>query len=104
MVVSHPYPSSLPHPRLQLSLSGEGLGDIERNPMLHDVIISPAQLVGHCSEPNHAMALGFLSLIKTLDPGTEPDGEVGRFDKRPGQILIAVLGIALPLFLPLLIF
>ena len=60
--------------------------------------------MGHRFERYHAMAFGFLSLIKTLDPGTEPDGEVGRFDKRPGQILIAVLGIALPLFLPLLIF
>jgi transposase len=72
------------HPSLQRSLSGKGLGDIERNSILHDVITSPAQLVGHRFDRYHAMALGFLSLIKTVDPGTEPNGEVGRFDKRPG--------------------
>jgi hypothetical protein len=73
-------------------LSGEGLGDIERNSVLHDVIPSAAQLVGHRFDRYHAMALGFLSLTETVDRGTEPYGEVGRFDKCPSHV--AVLGIA----------
>jgi hypothetical protein len=45
VVVNQPYASSLPHPSLQRSLSGEGIGDIERNSILHDVNnTSPAQL------------------------------------------------------------
>jgi hypothetical protein len=84
VVVNQPLGKLTAQPSLQRSLSGKGLGDIERNSILHDVITSPAQLVGHRFDRYHAMALGFLSLIETVDPGTEPDGEVGRFDKRPG--------------------
>jgi hypothetical protein len=51
--------------------------------------------VRHRFERHHAVTLGFLSLIKTLDPRTIADGKVGRFDKRPGQILVPVLGITL---------
>jgi len=42
----------------------------------------------------HAMALGLLSLIEAFNPRIVSDREVGRFDKRPSQILVAVLGIA----------
>jgi len=43
-----------------------------------------------------SVALGFLSLVKALNPGTKPDGKVGRFHKGPGQILIAVFSVAAP--------
>ena len=53
----------------------------------------------HRFDGHHPLGLGLLSLIETLDLGVEPDGEVGRFDKCPGQILVAVLGVALAFFL-----
>ena len=58
----------------------------------------------HRFDRHHHLGLRLLSLIETLNLGVEPDGEVGRFDKRPGQILVPVLGVAWPFFLPLLIF
>ena len=53
----------------------------------------------HRFERHDHLGLGLLSLIETLNLGVVPDGEVGGFDKRPGQILIAVLGIAFAFFL-----
>ena len=53
----------------------------------------------HCFERHDNLGLGLLSLIETFNLGVVPDGEVGRFDKRPGQILVAVFGVALALFL-----
>ena len=58
--------------------------------------------MGHGLERHHAMALGFLSLVRTLDPGTIADREVGRFDIRPGQIFVAVRSIALTFVRPVL--
>ena len=52
-----------------------------------------------CFERHYPMALGFLSVIKALDPRTITDGEVGRLDKGSSQILVAVLSIALAFFL-----
>ena len=43
---------------------------------------------------HHAVTLGFLSLIETLNPRLIADCKVGRFHKRPGQILIPVLSVA----------
>ena len=60
----------------------------------HDVVTGPAQLVRYRFDRYHAMALGLLSLIEAFDPCIVSDREVGCFDKRPSQILIAVLGIA----------
>ena len=77
----------------------EGFGQIKGDPIPQDVVTSPAQLVRHRLDGHHTLGLGLLSLIETLNLGVEPDGEVGRFDKCPGQILIAVLGVALALFL-----
>ena len=62
--------------------------------IFHDVVTGAAQLVRHRFDRQHTMALGLLSLIEAFDPGTIADGEVCRFDKRPGQIFVAVLGIA----------
>ena len=48
----------------------------------------------HRLDRQYTMSLGFLSLVESLNLGMKPDRKVGRFDKRPGQILVAVLGIA----------
>ena len=53
----------------------------------------------HRLERHDNLGLGLFSLIEALDLGVVAHREVGRFDKRPGQILVAVLGIALALFL-----
>ena len=44
----------------------------------------------------HAMALGLLSLIEPSDERFKANRKIGRFDKRPRQILIPVLRIAAP--------
>lgn len=53
----------------------------------------------HRFDGHHTLSLGLLSLIETLNPGVEPDRKVGRLHKRPGQILIAILGVTLAFFL-----
>jgi hypothetical protein len=40
------------------------------------------------------MALGFLFLIEAFDLRIKPNRKVGGHHKRPGQILVAVFGIA----------
>jgi hypothetical protein len=74
--------------------SAKRLSYIERHPIFDDVVTSPTQLVGHRLDSQYTMSLGFLSLVEFLNPRMKTDREVGRFDKGPGQILIAVLGIA----------
>jgi hypothetical protein len=74
--------------------SGKRLGDIEGHLVSHDVITVAAQLVRYRLDRQHTVALGLLSLIEAFDPRIVSDGKVGRFDKRPSQILIPVLGIA----------
>ena len=85
-------------------MSGKCLADIEGHLVFHNVVTGSAQLVRHRFERQYPMALGFLSLIKSLDPSTITDGEIGRLDKRPSQMLVAVLVLPWPFFLPLLIF
>ena len=48
----------------------------------------------HRLERHNPFGLRLLSLIETLNLGTKPDRKVGRFHKRPAQILIPVLGVA----------
>jgi len=55
--------------------------------------------VRHRFERHHTLGLGLLSLIEPVDRTTKPDGKVGCFDERPGQILIPVLGVALAFLL-----
>src|SRR6266498_2499893 len=81
--------------RVNLLLT-EGFGQIKGDSIPHDVIANPAQLVRHRFDGHHNLGLGLLSLIETLNLAIEPDREVSRFHKRPGQILIPVLGIAAP--------
>jgi len=51
--------------------------------------------VGHRLDGDHSMSLGLLSLIEPANERFKANGKVGRFHKRPTQILIPVLGIAL---------
>ena len=60
--------------------------------------------MSHRLDGQYTMSLGFLSLVELLNPRMKTDRKVGRFDKSPGQILVAVLGIAAAFRLPLLIF
>ena len=53
----------------------------------------------HGLERHNPLGLGLLSLVETLNLGTKPDRKVGRFHKRPAQILVAVLGVPLAFFL-----
>ena len=50
----------------------------------------------HCFDGPNRVALGFLFLIEALDTRIKADRKVGRLHKRPGQILVAVFGIAAP--------
>ena len=53
----------------------------------------------HRLDGHHTLGLSLLPLIETLNLGVEPDRRVGRLHKRPSQILIPVLGVALAFFL-----
>jgi hypothetical protein len=57
----------------------------------------PRQFVRQRLDRHHGIRPGFLALVETLGLGTETQRKVGRFDKGPGQILVAILGIALAL-------
>ena len=104
MVVNQPL-HKLTAPSQPLNLLGKRLGDIEGHLVSHDVVTGPAQLVRYRFDRHHTVALGLLSLIEAFDPRIVSDGEVGRFDKRPSQILTArILVLPLPFFLPLLDF
>jgi hypothetical protein len=48
----------------------------------------------HRFDSHNRMALRFLFLIEALDPRTKADRKIGGLHKRPGQILVAIFGIA----------
>jgi hypothetical protein len=50
--------------------------------------------VGNGFDGHDAVALGALALVVALDRRVEAHREVGRLDVGPGQILVAVLGVA----------
>jgi hypothetical protein len=51
--------------------------------------------MGHRLDRAHPLRLRFLVLIKPLNGGVRPHGEIRRFDTRPGQIRVPILGVAL---------
>lgn len=53
----------------------------------------------HRFDRHNTVGLGFLSLVKALDPGAESNREVGRLDIGPSQILVAVFSVAAAFFL-----
>src|SRR5918994_6212627 len=77
-----------------MDLLGKGLGDIKHNLIFDDVVTSPAELVRHRFDGHNRVALRFLFLIEAFDPRIKPDRKVGGLYKCPGQILVAVFGIA----------
>ena len=51
------------------------------------------QLPGHCPDRDNAVGPGFLALIKSLRQWFKSNGKMSRLGKRPGEILVARLGI-----------
>jgi hypothetical protein len=51
--------------------------------------------VSHRFDRYHGLSLGFLSLIEPTNERFIANGKIGRFHKRPTEILIAVLGVPL---------
>src|SRR5215510_1496688 len=77
-----------------MDLLGKGLGDIKRNLVFDNVVTSPAELVRHRFDRHNLVALRFLFLIEALDPRIKADRKIGGLHKRPGQILVAIFGVA----------
>ena len=77
-----------------MDLLSKGLGDIKRNLIFDNVVTSPAELVRYCFDAHNRIALRFLFLIEAFDPRIKADRKVGGLHKRPGQILVAVFGVA----------
>src|SRR5262245_13072816 len=77
-----------------MDLLGKRLGDIKWHLIFDNVVTSPAELVGHRFDSHNRMALGFLFLIEAFDSRIKADRKIGGLHKRPGQILVAVFGIA----------
>ena len=48
----------------------------------------------HCFDPHNRVTLGFLFLIEAFDLRIKADRKVSGLHKRPGQVLVAVFGIA----------
>src|SRR6266576_3494849 len=89
-----PFPAYCPVPTEKLFL-GKGPRDIERHLIAHDVVTSPRELMGHRLDGDHSLSLGLLSVIESANQRFKANGKVGRFHKRPTEILIPVLSIAL---------
>ncbi len=47
----------------------------------------------HCLERNNTLGFGAFTLVKTLDLRVIANREVSRFNKGPGQVLVAVFGV-----------
>src|ERR687895_620087 len=77
-----------------MDLSGKRLGEIKGHLIFDNVVTSSAELVCHCFDGHNGVALGFLFLIEALDLRIKADRKVGGLYKRPGQIPVAVFGIA----------
>src|SRR5205823_14332073 len=67
---------------------------IERFLFAQHVIARPGQLVRQSLGRQDAIGLAFLAFIETLGLRAVPPREVRRLDEGPGEILVAVLGIA----------
>ncbi|SEI26863.1 hypothetical protein SAMN05192544_107732 [Paraburkholderia hospita] len=67
------------------------------------VIAGARQLVRQRLDPNNAVTCAFLALVKAPGFGARTYGEVGRLDKCPCQIVVAVLCVAFA-FLPAVAF
>ena len=79
--------------------SGEGAVHIELSAIAQYVVAGARELVRDRLGRKHAIGLGALALIVALDLRVVAHGEVRRLDIGPGQILVAVLGVAFALAL-----
>ena len=77
---------------------------VERYLIAQDVVTRPRQFVRYRLDRHNPIGPRTLALVVALDLGVETDGKIGGLDERPGQIAIAILGVAPALRLPLLIF
>src|SRR5215475_11053066 len=77
-----------------MDLLSKRLGDINRDLIFDNVVASPAELVRHRFDGHNRMALRFLFLIEAFDSRMKADRKIGGLHKRPGQILVAVFGVA----------
>src|SRR5215468_8719579 len=77
-----------------MDLLGKGLSDIKRNLIFHNVVTSPTELVRHRFDRHNLVALRFLFLIEAFDSRIKADRKIGGLHKCPGQILVAVFGVA----------
>ena len=82
--------------------SGEGPSDIEVGALPQHVVAGPGQLVGDGLDGDHAVALGPLALVVTVDDGVVAHREVGRLQVGLRRAyLLPFLVLPWPLRLPL---
>ena len=74
--------------------SCEAARHVKRFALLQNVEARPCQLVRQRLDRHHVVCLGFLAFVEPFGLGAEAQREVGRFDEGPGQVLVAVLGVA----------
>ena len=72
---------------------------VKRFALLQNVEAGPRQLVRQRLDCHHVIRPRFLALVEPFRLGAVAQREVGRLDKGPGQILVAVFGVPFPLLL-----
>lgn len=73
--------------------SRECLAHIERHLIPQHVVRRAGQLVRYRLDRHDPVGPRLLALIPAVDRDRVPDGEVGRLDKGPGQVGVAVLDV-----------
>jgi len=74
--------------------SCEAARHIKRFALLQNVEARPRQLVRQRLDRHHVVRPGLLTFVEPFCFGTEAQCEVGRLDEGPGQVFVAVLGVA----------
>ena len=62
--------------------------------LLQNVVARPGQFVRQCLDRDCVVRLCFLPFVKSFGFSAVAQGEVGSFDKSPGQVFVAVLGVS----------
>ena len=81
------------------SRSCEGPVGFEGDLVAHPVLTGPSELVRHRLECHQAIGSSFLPLVERFDVRVITNREMGRLDKGPGQVSIAVLDMTGAFFL-----
>src|SRR5437879_10456217 len=74
--------------------SGEAARCVERLALLQDVVAGARQLVRQRLGGDDVVCLGLLALVESLGLGAKAPGKIRRLDECPGEIFVAVLGVA----------